>query len=158
MRRFMVTILIASHAAIAGCDCGRVRRRPAPAEPTSTSQAATPSDAPPFTVTMLPVDTYAVGREGIVSLEIALRDGTRFSPDYPIRVSVRSPGGLGMIRGTYERADAKSATETRMLFELPVLPSQTGTGTIDGTVIFAACEGESCEPKSVPIAVELNVQ
>jgi len=157
MNRFALALLVMF--SVSACHCGRTRA-PAPVAQAVEAPApeVPPVDPPRFTATIQPVGEYGLERDGIVVVDLALREGLTLHADYPVRLALRAPSGLGVVKTNLERADAKVTEPGHVVIEARLHPMQTGRGMLDGTWTFAVCEGTVCEPQTAEVSTEIEVR
>lgn len=173
-------VLSLALVAASACDCGAKRRAASPPRhevqtPTpATVEAPAPAEAAPETppppppgprverpeylLTATTVGRYAMSRRGKLRVELATTNGYTLHDAFPLRVVLRAPGGVGMAKTVYERADATSATPTRAQLDVTFTPTQRGEANIDAVVTFAVCQGTACEPREERLLLGVTIE
>ena len=157
------TYLIGSFAillTIAGCAESKPETPPAerapaaaPAKPIGKS-----AQGQTFALEAISDNTYPQGEESRFSISIAGRDGWHINKEFPLRIELEAPNGVGLTKTAFERPDAAAFSDASARFDVPFKPSEAGRHEIRADVSFAMCTDENCVLEDQKLALALEVK
>ena len=136
---------------------------PAPAEPATAHRHAEPDPheaepaAPNYTLRFeLPEDARA-GQEALAKVHVSPRDPWHLNTDFPASLELEAPEGVALVQAEQRKEDAEQLDETGLVFSVPFTPADHGAKRFMGTLKFAMCAEQACDPTSVPLDFAIDV-
>jgi len=84
-----------------------------------------------------------IGKKAVITIEIKLKPGGKFSDGSPIRATLNATN-ISVKKYTLSRDDAVVGADTAR-FEIPVIPINKGTSSLDAELSFYVCTDRSCD-------------
>ena len=101
---------------------------------------------------------YAAGKAGDFEIALESRGDWHVNQEYPIRVDIKAPEGVGVPKAELVKDDAKEFGDDKVRFLASVEPSVAGKHEVECDVSFAMCTEENCILERRTVAMELEVQ
>lgn len=95
------------------------------------------------------------GAEVVASVKITPGSGYKMNQEYPTKLTLQPTEGVAAAKGTLQKADAAKFDNHELAFNVKLTPAQAGTYMVRGTVAFAVCTENTCDPKTEKIAINL---
>lgn len=110
----------------------------------------------PFTVTAAAV-TAKRGAPATAKVVFKPAGGFHLNKDFPTSLKLQAPTGVTMARTSFNQADAQ-LSDNEGVFAIALTPNEPGKKVITGTLNFAVCTDNTCNPQKSPVSIEVNVQ
>lgn len=101
---------------------------------------------------------YRIGKAGEVEIALEGRGDWHVNQEYPIRVDLKAPPGVALVKSELVRGDAKEFGEEKVRFLAGVEPSAAGEHEVTCEVSFAMCTEENCILEKRTVAMQLKVE
>jgi hypothetical protein len=110
-----------------------------------------------FTVDVQAPASVAPGKAADIDIVLRPTDGYHVNVDFPIKLELVGDG-LAIVNAKQGKDQAKQLDEQAARFRAQVSASSTGAKKLTGTLRFAVCSADTCEPKSASFAVAVEVK
>ena len=185
MSRLRSSVAVVSTALLFAAACSKAESRssapapglpPAPAETVAVPGAdtvavpgAAPTGAPPaapaapaapsapdssFQLTVTPPAPGTAGAEAVAKVTIVPGTGYKMNKEYPTKLVVQPPEGVAVAKAEQQIGDA-SFDPHKLSFDIKLTAAKAGTYPVSGTIKFAVCTDQTCDPKKQTIAFDV---
>ena len=100
----------------------------------------------------------AKGSEGVAFVTIAAKAGWHVNQDFPTKLTIDAPDGVEVDKAVQRADDAVKLTDHEARFAIKYTATSAGTKAFGGSVKFAVCTDDTCDPKRVKLAFKVDVQ
>ena len=132
--------------------------------PGSTAAATAPVAKPAaptgpdtsFNVAVTSPTAGKAGTEVIGAIDATPGKGFHVNHDYPTKLVLQPTAGVTVSKAKLEAADAAKFDDNLLRFEVKLKADKPGKYTVLGTLDFAVCESNSCNPKTKNVAFDIE--
>lgn len=93
------------------------------------------------------------GAEAVASVKITPGSGYKMNQEYPTKLTLLPTDGVTPAKATLGKGDAAKFDNHELAFNVKLTAARAGTYTVRGTVAFAVCTENTCDPKTEKIAI-----
>ena len=124
----------------------------------SAAEATDHVTEPNFELRLTAGGPYTTGTAGTFGIALTPSEGWHVNQEYPMRVELTAPAGVGLAKSELERTDAAEYADERARFDVAFTPTASGEHRVLAKVDFAVCTPQNCVPDERTLALVLPVQ
>lgn len=125
-----------------------------PSEAEATDRVTEPN----FELRLTAGGPYTAGTAGTFGIALTPSEGWHVNQEYPMRIELTAPAGVGLAKNELERTDAAEYADERARFDVAFTPTAAGEHRVLAKVDFAVCTPQNCVPDERTLALVLPVQ
>ena len=136
---------------------------------TACTKDATPPEKAPdgaeYAVSLSPKAPYAAGKEALVTLNVAAKQGYHVNPDYPMAFKPQGHSGVQFAEPNLKlswgpKTPCAEKPEDACAVEVPIAltPEKAGPAVVAGVVAFSVCNPEHCRIEKLALSLPIDVQ
>lgn len=118
--------------------------------------ASSQFDEAAFSLKMEPSGSYAVGKPGLVSIQLIAKGPHHVNQEYPHKLKLRNADGVTFPQMIVSRESMKIAA-MRADVSVPFTPNRSGKVTIGGDFAFSLCTADRCLIEKRSLALDVQV-
>lgn len=100
----------------------------------------------------------AKGAEAVAYVTLEAASGWHVNKDFPIKLTIDPPEGVKVDKAKQRQADAVTFTDHKARFAVKYTASSAGNKAFNGKFKFAVCTDDTCNPKRVKLAFDVDVE
>ncbi len=124
--------------------------------PAASTLASALFDEGAFLLKLEPRAPYAVGKPGVVVLQLRAKEPHHINQEYPHKLKLKATEGLAFPQSVLGRDAMKIETMSAELL-VPFTPSKSGVFSIGGDFAFSLCTSDRCLMEKRSLTVAINV-
>jgi hypothetical protein len=98
------------------------------------------------------------GRRATAKIRITPATGYHINKEYPAEIVLVPPAGVTLAKAKLAGKDAARLDEQAAEFDIGYTATQPGKKTVTGEIKFAVCSANSCDPKKIKLALDLEIR
>jgi hypothetical protein len=124
--------------------------------PGANSPASAQFEEAAFSLRLEPRAPYAVGKPGVVVLQLRAKEPHHINQEYPHKLKLKATDGVVFPQPVLGR-DAMKIAEKSAELSVPFTPGKSGAYSIGGDFAFSLCTSDRCLMEKRTLAVSINV-
>lgn len=115
------------------------------------------ADTPTYKLMLAAPPKVAKGAEATVTLEVVPKEGWKLNKEFPTKLTVVPPAGVKVKKAEQTVADAVAFADKSGKWSVEFQAESAGGKDFTGTIKFAVCTEQSCDPKKEQLAWKVAV-